>query len=143
MEIPFGGRCACGTVQFQCSMYSLAMYNCHCRACQQISGAPYVPLLVMNARKVKIAGTLRAIKSHVPDDPHPKRSMCAECRSVLFAADDGKPEILLVYAMALDDPSWFRPVADIWTADAQPWVGMDRHIPKVFKSPPLLGDRVI
>ncbi|MDQ9171407.1 GFA family protein [Oxalobacteraceae bacterium R-40] len=143
MEIPFGGKCACGTVTFQCATYPLAMYNCHCRACQQTSGAPYVPLIVTNLDKVEMSGNYRLLKSYVSDDPHSQRAVCPECRSVLFAANDTFPEILLIHAMALDDPSCFLPVADIWTSDAQPWVAMDTHIPKVFKSPPILGEQVI
>ena len=142
METPFEGGCACGAVRLQCSAYPLAMYNCHCRGCQKMHGAPYAPLLVLQANRVSLSGRHRFLKSHVREDPHPQRAVCWECGAVLFSVSDASPEILLINALALDDPGWFQPIADIWTSDAQPWVRMDTHIPKVFKSPPLMTKEV-
>jgi hypothetical protein len=38
---------------------------------------------------------------------------------------------------SLDEPSWFKPMIDIWTASAQPWTKMDPALPKFPNSPPL------
>ncbi len=143
MEIPFEGGCACGRTRFQCSAYPLAMYNCHCHGCQKSAGAPYVPWIALNSGKVRISGEHTFVKTHVHEDPHANRAVCAECGTTVFAFSETMPDVLLLNAMALDDPSWYCPVADIWTAEAQPWVCVDRQIPKVFKSPPLLGGKIV
>jgi hypothetical protein len=38
-----------------------------------------------------------------------------------------------IRAGSLDDPSWFEPTADVWTASAQPWDVMDPRVPKFPK----------
>lgn len=143
MDIPFEGRCACGAVSFACHAHALAMYNCHCHGCQKISGAPYTVLLIMRAEHVSIEGKGRKFKSLVKGDPHCMRTYCPECHAMLFAASEEKPDILLFNALALDDSSGFLPVADIWTAHVQAWTHLDRRIPKVLKSPPLLGENFV
>ena len=36
------------------------------------------------------------------------------------------PEVVVIKVASLDDPSWFRPMADIWMGSAQPWEPTDR-----------------
>ena len=36
----------------------------------------------------------------------------------------------------LDDPTWFKPQADIFTSEAQPWDFMDPALPKFDQYPP-------
>ena len=36
---------ACGATRYACSGEPLAMLNCHCRDCQQASGAPFPPFI--------------------------------------------------------------------------------------------------
>jgi hypothetical protein len=47
---------------------------------------------------------------------------CAACGSRLFHGKDSRPEFINLKAGALDDPSWVRPVAHVWTKRRQPWV---------------------
>jgi hypothetical protein len=57
----------------------------------------------------------------------------ASCGARLF----GKPsaEIMGIMAGSLDDSSWFRPQADIYTASAQPWDYMNPDLPKFPRLP--------
>ncbi|HEY9649165.1 MAG TPA: hypothetical protein V6C95_00775 [Coleofasciculaceae cyanobacterium] len=41
-----------------------------------------------------------------------------------------------IQAGSLDDPSWFKPQADIYVASAQPWDYMNPDLPKFAKLPP-------
>jgi hypothetical protein len=45
-------------------------------------------------------------------------------------------EKVSIMAGSLDDPSWYRPQADIYTASAQPWDHMNPDLPKFLKLPP-------
>ncbi|WP_158597838.1 GFA family protein [Noviherbaspirillum saxi] len=138
MPIQFSGGCACGAVRYQCSATPLAMYNCHCRSCQQAGGGAYSPLIVMATAKLGICGALNRHAVQAETGGHSERCFCGRCGSPLFALSKQNPEVIVIHAASLDDPAWFKPVADIWTVSALPWVCMDRHIPKVFKSPPVL-----
>jgi len=33
---------------------------------------------------------------------------------------DAVPQFVAIRTASLDDPSWFKPQADVWTADAHP-----------------------
>jgi len=143
IPIPFGGGCPCGAVRLHCEASPAAMYNCHCAGCQKLHGAPFAPLLVLPLRQTRVTGDMKRLGRIVREDKHAERLACARCGFPVLASSESGTEVCLVNAMSLDDPSWFHPVADIWTAYAQPWVRLDRHIPKVHKSPPVLGGEVV
>jgi hypothetical protein len=52
----FSGGCECGAIRYECSAEPIVMFNCHCRACQRISGDPYVPLVLLPADSFKPGG---------------------------------------------------------------------------------------
>lgn len=143
MTLPFTGGCACGEIRFECNAEPIAMYNCHCRGCQKSGGAPYAPVLVVHAHTLRCTGTPAEAMQRIKEDPHAGRSSCYRCGVPLFSHVETMPDIVLVNAIALDDPGWFSPVADIWIVYAQPWVALDRHIPKVFKSTPVLAGDIV
>jgi len=45
------------------------------------------------------------------------------------------PDTTNIRAGSLDDPSWFRPTMDIYTASAQPWDLMSADTPKFARLP--------
>src|SRR5437870_3506426 len=50
-----------------------------------------------------------------------RRAFCGACGAALLAATSTRPNFIGLRAGSLDDPSWFRPTADVWTGSAQPW----------------------
>lgn len=138
MTSQFTGGCACGAVRYQCSTEPLAMYNCHCRDCQSASGGPFSSVLVVATDSIEITGSPKYYSTAGNYGNHATRGFCKDCGSPLFARNELKPEVLVIKAASLDIPAPFKPVADIWTVNALPWAHMDRHIPKVLKSPPVL-----
>ena len=59
------------------------------------------------------------------------RNFCADCGSQLFAFSSGRHEFIGIKAGSLDDPRWFKPLADVWVESAQPWDCLDASIPKM------------
>lgn len=114
------------------------MYNCHCMGCQSASGSICASLLVLPSNRISSSGRQQYFCRLVQGGRHDRHAFCPTCGSPVFAGSDALPDLLLVHAIALDHRDSFNPVADIWTIDAQPWAIMDRHIPKVYKAPPLL-----
>jgi len=41
-----------------------------------------------------------------------------------------------IQAGSLDDPSWFKPQAEIYVANAQPWSYLHSDLPKFSQMPP-------
>jgi len=54
----------------------------------------------------------------------------------LFIRVSARPEIVGLRVGSLDDPSGFRPEADIFVKSAQPWDRMDPDLPKHQTYPP-------
>lgn len=123
----FSGGCACGTIRYECKAKPLAMFNCHCRACQQVSGGPYAPVVLVRAKAFKLTqGTLRYhFLDNTAGGKH-KRGFCPDCGSRITGGESDKPSRWLgLTASSLDDPSWFKAEYDIFASHAQPWDLMD------------------
>jgi len=60
-----------------------------------------------------------------------RRGFCGTCGSPLFAASTAADAVAMsIKAASLDDPSWFRAQADMWTKTSQPWACTDPAVPK-------------
>lgn len=130
MDVPFFGGCACGAVRYQCSAAPLAMVNCHCRDCQHAGGSGFSPIVVVPAPSFKLLNgdpkfhAMRAASGHTA-----RRAFCPECGAPLFASTSARDDFVAIRAGGLDDPSWFRPQAEIWIASAQPWDHLAPGVP--------------
>ena len=140
MQIPFSGGCACGAIRYECTDKPLGMHNCHCRDCQRASGGPFSPVIVVPAVAFRILqGPLSfyAVAGHFGADTH--RGFCAQCGSPILGKSDAAPQFLGIKVSSLDDPSWFKAQADIFTSEAQPWDLMDPVLPKFEQYPPFVA----
>lgn len=130
MDVPFFGGCACGAVRYECSVQPLAMVNCHCRDCQRAGGGGFSPTVVVPAaafRLLKGEPTLHSVRA---DSGHTaRRAFCRECGAPLFASTSARSDFVGIRAGSLDDPSWFRPQAEVWAVSAQPWDRLNPEVP--------------
>jgi hypothetical protein len=65
-----------------------------------------------------------------------QRGFCPTCGARLFGKAAAAAGIIDIMVGSLDDPSWYRPQADVYTASAQPWDHMNPDLPKFPKLPP-------
>lgn len=136
MPAPFSGGCACGAIRYECSSEPVIMGNCHCRDCQRASGGGYSSAILVPASAVKVLkGEPKYYSVKAASGRSARRGFCAECGSPLFADNSSGSGMMAIKPASLDDPSWFRPMGDIWTASAQPWDHMDPNLPKFSKEP--------
>lgn len=115
------------------------MFNCHCRTCQQVTGGPYAPVIIVSLKGFKITkGTLSYNFTERLLGGQHKRGFCGQCGSRLTGAQNDLEESrwIGITASSLDDPSWFKPTADIFVSHAQPWDLMDPNLPKHKESFP-------
>ena len=136
MNIPYAGGCACGAIRYECSAAPQFMVNCHCRGCQYASGASYTAgfMLARSAFKL-LKGEPRWFERTADSGSKVRRGFCSDCGTPLFAASESIPDLIVVKPSSLDDPSWFKPQADIFTESAQPWDCMDQALPKFHGMP--------
>ena|SRR5437660_10653054 len=94
-------------------------------------------------REFRMHGSVRgaAGNSRPYRDQILNRGFCPNCGSRLFGKPDFKPELMVIMAGTLDDPSRHKPTMDIYAESAQPWDYMNPHLPKVPKAPQLPGEQ--
>ena len=136
MVAPFQGGCACKAVRYKVSSEPVAFMLCHCRDCQYASGGE--PAAVVVVPKAAFSLTKGEVKSYgVTGESGNKvvRQFCANCGTPLFSALDGNPGLWAIKAGSLDDSSWLKPTAFLWTKSAQPWAHKDAAITSFEKQP--------
>jgi hypothetical protein len=139
-DIPFAGGCACGAIRYECLSLPVWMVNCHCRDCQIASGSAFSPTIVMARSAVKLTKGKPALFEKVADSGNlATRAFCGACGTPLFASSSAAEEFLGIRASSLDDPSWFRPEANVWMRSAQPWDHFDAGIPGFEQNRPRLA----
>lgn len=135
MIAPLSGGCACGKVRYVCASAPVAMINCHCRDCQRSSGAPFASGIVVRAADLTVTGTPTTYTVRGSSGQLTVRGFCPDCGSPLFAISPAAQGFMSIRFPSLDDQSSFKPMLDIWTSSAQPWVCMDDSIPHFAESP--------
>ena len=139
MATRFTGGCLCGQVRYECSADPLFMGNCHCRDCQKASGGAYEPDIGLPAAALKITGAVKYYDSKADSGNTLSRGFCPECGASLFGKTSALPDLAMITAGSLDDPSLYKPTLDIFTASAQPWDHMNPALAKFPKMPPMGG----
>ncbi|MFE8072582.1 GFA family protein [Marinobacteraceae bacterium S3BR75-40.1] len=124
------GRCLCGAVSYECSSDPVLQFNCHCRDCQQSTGAAYAPIMFFRRRDVHINGALSYFESVGGSGKKIRRGFCPTCGAQMIGDVELVQSLLSIRAGTLDDPSHYRPGADIFCSQAAPWDCMDAALPK-------------
>lgn len=135
MEHAFSGGCACGAIRYTGKQPPLAMINCHCTDCQLASGAPFASGIVVMTPDLAVTGTPKTYDVRAGGGGRSSRSFCADCGTPLFTTSEANAQFTSIRFPTLDDISDFKPMLDIFTASAQPWVCLDQTIPHFPQSP--------
>ena len=130
------GGCACGATRYEFSTEPVYMGNCHCRDCQRATGSAHATVVAVSVTAFTVTTGTPKFRDTTSDScSQMRRGFCVECGSPLFVLNSSLPDVVILYAGNIDDPSWVRPSLDIFTASAQPWDYMDPAIPKVSGMP--------
>ncbi len=131
------GGCLCGAVRYESGGEPLYSLLCHCRDCQHQSGSAYVAAMRVPAVRFRLTrGEPKLYVSTSDAGNAVTRAFCPECGCPLFIRVSARPEIVGLRVGSLDDPSEFRPEADIFVKSAQPWDHMNPDLPKHPTYPP-------
>jgi hypothetical protein len=112
------GGCLCGKLRFRVEAAALDSGYCHCRMCQQNSGAPVVAWTTFPTASFSwIAGEPASYASSA----HAQRFFCAGCGSYLVFHNAKQPAEISVNTASFDDPNAFPPRLHIYTESRIPW----------------------
>ena len=136
---PFTGGCLCRGVSYRCNAEPILMGNCHCTACRRTTGSGYSPIVEVPARSLAVTGEPQWYEVDTDRGSRAARGFCPTCGSSVFGRILDLPDIMIVMAGTLDDPTMFKPVLNVWTANAPAWDIMDPDVPRLETQPPLDG----
>lgn len=128
------GRCLCGAVGFTLRAEPLVVRVCWCRDCQHIAANGTVNMIVA-ADALQVSGELAEYTKVAASGNAITRQFCPGCGVHLFARSDARPELRVVRAGNLDDPSSIRPGMNIWASSAPAWACMDPALERVDEQP--------
>lgn len=136
MVAPFSGGCLCGAVRYEVTAEPVAFMLCHCRDCQYMSGGEPAAVVVVPKQAFALTkGTVKRYAVKGESGHTVTRQFCGECGTPLFSELEGMPHLWAIKAGSLDDPSWLKPTAFLWSKSAQPWAHKDAAVPSFEKGP--------
>ena len=131
------GSCVCGAVRYELSAEPIALFCCHCSECQTASGSSFVLALKMpQGGLTVIQGEARPFLRPEADGQQRNVFRCPKCLAALWSERLDLKEVITVYAGTLDESARLRPVAHIWTRDAQPWIELPKNSLQFPENPP-------
>jgi hypothetical protein len=134
------GGCLCGTIRYECGGEPQFSLQCHCRDCQRQSGSAYVAAIRVPSAGFRIVrGTPRQYVAAADSGNAITRVFCGDCGTPLYVQVSTRPDLIGLRVTTQDDPSGFRPDADIFVRSAQPWDHMNPQVPKYDTYPPGLS----
>lgn len=128
------GHCLCGAVSFKIVAEPLATRVCWCRDCQHLAANGSVNLLVP-ADALTISGTLAEYTKTADSGNVVTRQFCPSCGTQLFSKSTARPQLRVVRAGNLDEPSSIQPSMNIWAASAPSWACLDPALERVEQQP--------
>ena len=118
------GACLCGDVGYSLGEDPLTLYVCHCTDCQRQTGSSFALSMIVRREALQfVRGQPHEFSIEMPDGRVKRSHFCSRCSTRLFGPSSVSG-LAVVEPGTLDDTSWLRPVAHIWTRSAQPWVAI-------------------
>ena len=113
------GGCLCGKVRYTADAEPAFVGVCHCKNCQKGTGTAFSVVVAIPTPALSVQGTLQTFVGRGDSGKATYRRFCPECGSAL-----------------IDDASWVKPGAEIYTDSAQPWVSLGGERQRFPKMPP-------
>ena len=127
MATTLEGGCLCGAVRYALTPPLRGGAYCHCRMCQQASGAPVVAWTTLAAEWFRYsAGEPATYQSSAKA----VREFCPKCGTQLtfrLVADEAWVDVTLA---SLDEPGSAQPRYHIWTSSQLPWLELADDLPR-------------
>lgn len=130
------GGCLCGDIRYKVGGELAADKEvptlCHCRICQQSTGAPVVPWATFNEKDIIV--TRGDPKVYHSSDTGLRR-FCGRCGTQIFFQRRGTP-YLEITTTSLDNPDAIQPQAHIWTQSQRSYLKIKDDLPRYKEEQP-------
>ena len=132
------GGCRCGEIRYRVTGAPKFIVACHCTDCQQLSSSAYALGMVLAEDGFSLTqGTPREWAKQTASGGTSTAYSCPTCAGWTHTRPKVDGDLVIVRPTTLDDASWVRPVAEIWTKSALPWARMPTLLsyPEQFDDP--------
>lgn len=137
MEFSATGGCNCGSVRYKLTAEPFMTVACHCENCRRQSGTAFSVNLVLRADAVEIEGELLSYEDKATESGSPIiRGFCGSCGSPVKSWSSSGPQVVVIKAGTLDDPSPHAPTMHIWTSSKLAWVPIPEGMVQFEKNLP-------
>lgn len=134
------GGCACGAIRYEISAEPMISVLCQCRDCQRASGSGHATGMAFPRSAVSLRGDIKYYDVRADSGNMTGRGFCPHCGSPVTARTSGLPDLTMITAGSLDDPSGFQPQGVIWNKSACAWDDTGSLLPR-FETMPPMGNR--
>ncbi len=127
------GGCRCGLLRYEVTSELGPVFNCHCRFCRQVHGAPFTTIaLVPRAAFRWLPGSAEASQFRTPGGS--LRHFCGVCASPV-CNHPREPHLLCLVVPSLDEESGVEPWAHLNTESKAPWFTIQDQLPQFRAGP--------
>ncbi len=118
----FKGGCLCGAITYEVSSDPFNMWNCHCDDCRKATGASFATNVFVKLEDLTITKGTPSTYQHSADSGNTMtKEFCSECGSQIFNRNSARPEIKVVRVGSIDDASFVKPWANLYSSKALPF----------------------
>ena len=129
------GQCLCGAVSFKADGDIAFQANCHCRDCQQVTGAAYATLVFMKSDDVDITGALGSYSHSVDSGNTLTKQFCGTCGSAMFGLNAARPDSIAIRGGQIDQQAEVKPQLNVFASGKMDCTILDDSIPAFDKMP--------
>jgi len=134
------GGCHCGAVRYESSGDVIFGGHCQCTDCQKNSGGGHSSIFAVPTAGVNVSGDTKVYEVTSDAGNTVGRAFCTNCGGPLYTVSSGIPDVMIMKAGSLDDPSQFEPGMVIYTKSGHGW---DQDVVKgglpTFEAMPPMG----
>ena len=136
MSKEFTGACLCGAIKFAVNDEPSFQANCHCDECRRAGGGVYGSLAFVREESLSITQGNPASYEHLSDRGNTMtKQFCRDCGSQLFAWGSGITGRRGIRIGVIDDASWFKPNANVYSCRKLPSTPLDPEVTAFDKMP--------
>jgi len=139
MDLPLTGTCQCGSIHYQINEHPIVTLVCHCIDCQKLSAGAFSLTMAVSRPAFEILrGELKSWQRPTASGGTAICYFCPDCGNRIYHENPEMPEVLRLKPGTLDDTSFIKPDAHVWTIRAQPWVVIPSGVPR-YETQPEVG----
>ncbi|HEX8213924.1 MAG TPA: GFA family protein [Allosphingosinicella sp.] len=127
-EAPTGG-CACASVRYRLDSPPFDAGWCHCRICQQVSGAPAMVFASVPHGDLVFTQGADKVKTYASSS-FGHRLFCGECGTPLAMKVDHQPQTIDFTIASLDNPDAVTPAFHIFRESRIVWFETTDRLPR-------------